>query len=1204
MRKLRIRTLAALAAASLAAAGIVGIAPPKASAATAVTVTINPSYQSDAFEGWGTSLVWFANATGDYPQEVREQLRDAVFGEEGLNLNIARYNIGGGNATDVPDYLRPGGAVEGWWNPDLHATDDEGSITSTYADRGRYRAAWNGDDTNSYNLSADATQRWWIDAIKADITHWEAFSNSPPYFLTQSGFVSGGINDGWAEQLSSDDMEAFAGYLVTVVDELESAHGIKVNTIDPFNEPNTNYWSTSIRSGEQWPNSSSRQEGAHIGPQEQNEMIQVLQARLNEPGTGTEAVISAMDETNPSTFVTDWNAYSARSRAAVDQYNVHTYGTGDRQVVRDIAKVDDTSLWMSEVEGDWSPKNGLNLTEMGNGLGMAQHITDDLRELEPDAWVFWQPVEDLYNMEKVERLNWGSVFIDFDCNDNGDSERRLADGDADPSCKVLTNSKYNTVRNYTHYIVPGSHLIPTDSTQSTAAIRPDGSGVNMVHINDSSEERAVTIDLSKFASVAGATVTPVTTTESPESDPTANALVTGSAVNVDPVTKTATLTVPAMSVTTFLIDGVTGVADNAAFLQDGHTYEVTGVQSGRSLTAKNGGVVIDDFTPADSANQLWTVHTLSGAGTNQQRVTLTNRAGQVLADVDGTAVAAAPDTVSEDSSTWIVTTTNGEDFSLVSTTRPVVVEVNGQAQSAGSRIGTYKSNGGGNQRWTARDITITGFKPVTANTSVGVVPVLPETVIPLYADGPGAPASVTWDVSGQDWSTSGTVTIHGSGTDAYGNAFDDVVATIEVGPATSSDPTSVTVRSGASVADVSAEAPETVRAQAGDSASRFDAPVVWDFSDLTAEQLATVGVYVVPGTASSGGAEIPATLNVIVVGVAPANIAPESAPTATFTEPGYSVEGTTNLVLTDKAWSNWKSSDKNLSDTLTYTFADNETVTDATVYFYMDGSSHSWATQIVPEYLDPDTGSWMSLPSVPVPDQATAPTVTVDFGNIQAAAVRFVLTARENTHMIVSEVEINALRAAPSSVSTLSRLTVGGVDVEGFSPDVTEYALTVTADQQPPVFAVPTDVDASVDQRSDGQGTTTITVTAPDGTQTTYTVHVTLTQPIATPEPTQAGTPSAVPQPTATSSAGAPTSAPIPEATTASSAMPTAIPQSPGSTPSQSAEAAITARASAQPVPGKSGHSLARTGVNIASAFAAAGLLVSGTVLLRRRSES
>jgi CO/xanthine dehydrogenase FAD-binding subunit len=189
-------------------------------------------------------------------------------------------------------------------------------------------------------------------------------------------------------------------------------------------------------------------------------------------------------------------------------------------------------------------------------------------------------------MEKVEKLNWGSVLIDFDCNAEGDSERRIADGDADPSCSVKTNAKYNTLRNFTHYVQPGDHLIPSTDAQTTTALRADGTGATLVHANPSTSARTITIDLSKFADIApGATVTPIVTTESPADDVTANALVQGDAVSIDPVTKQATLTVPAKSVTTFLVDGATGVAADAAPFQDGHAYQLVGKQSAKAFTA-------------------------------------------------------------------------------------------------------------------------------------------------------------------------------------------------------------------------------------------------------------------------------------------------------------------------------------------------------------------------------------------------------------------------------------------------------------------------------------------------------------------------------------------------------------------------------------------------------------------------------------------
>lgn len=190
------RALAMAAVLAATASGLAAFPQAATAAESDVTLTPNPAYAGAPFKGWGSSLVWMANATGSYPAELRDELIDKVFGDEGLNLNIARYNIGGGNATDVPDYLRPGGAVPGWWNPDAPLTDDDGAITSNFADRDRFRAAWTGENASDYDFSADAAQLAWVSAIKDQVDTWEAFSNSPPYFMTESGFVSGGTDPG------------------------------------------------------------------------------------------------------------------------------------------------------------------------------------------------------------------------------------------------------------------------------------------------------------------------------------------------------------------------------------------------------------------------------------------------------------------------------------------------------------------------------------------------------------------------------------------------------------------------------------------------------------------------------------------------------------------------------------------------------------------------------------------------------------------------------------------------------------------------------------------------------------------------------------------------------------------------------------------------------------------------------------------------
>jgi O-glycosyl hydrolase len=654
----------------LATGGALMAAPAAADEPVAqLTITPDPSYQGQEFEGWGTSLVWFANATGDYPDEIREELAELVFGDDGLALNIARYNIGGGNAPDVTDYLRAGGAVEGWWQAPEGTTREDTDW-------------WSADDPADWNADADATQRWWVDRIAEEIDHWEAFSNSPPWFMTESGYVTGGF-DASTDQLRTDSVEDFAAYLVGAVERLEAAHGVEVDTLDPFNEPNTPYWGTQL--GPDGEPVGGRQEGAHMGPELQQRVITALAGEL---GTaGTEAVISAMDETNPTTFARNWQSYTPEVRDLVSQLNVHTYGTGGRTSVRDLAKAEDTPLWMSEVGGDWG-NIGQNFESMVPGLGLARHIVDDLRELEPSAWVFWQPVEDYDNMapggESGAGGNWGSIQLPFSC----------TAGDTLETCPIRTNTKFDTARNFTHYINPGDRLIRTDDAATVAAVAGSGDEATVVHVNDSAAAREVTLDLSKFARVSrGATVTPVVT----DAD---GALVTGSPVAV--ADDRATVTVPAGSVTTFLVDGASGVARDAALIQRGAEYTLTGVQSGRPLGVSDDGtgVVIRTADPADET-QRWEVRKVTRGSDNAQRYVLSSDADdQRLALRDGALVLERDRGRADDAAQWIMSTTGDGTWTFVNAATGALLEVPGQLTHDGAPVGTWTPNSGDNQRWT------------------------------------------------------------------------------------------------------------------------------------------------------------------------------------------------------------------------------------------------------------------------------------------------------------------------------------------------------------------------------------------------------------------------------------------------------------------------------------------------------------------------
>ncbi|WP_370967487.1 RICIN domain-containing protein [Amycolatopsis sp. cg9] len=639
-----------------------GVAAAPAAAATAVTVKPDPTYRQQPFDGWGASLAWMAEATGGYPDSIRNRLADLVFGPDGLNLNIARFNVGGGNAPDVPPYLRAGGAVPGWW---------KAPAGTTRADKDW----WTPGDPAEFDTAADPNQRWWVDKIKNRVTKWEAFSNSPPYFQTVSGYVSGGFT-ATDEQLRPDKIGDFTAYLAQAVRTLERAHGIKFSSVNPLNEPNTNYWKTTL--GADGNPTGGRQEGAHIGPAVQAQLIPAMAAAL----AGSKTIVSAPDETNPDIFAADWAGWSDAARAAAGRLNVHTYGTGNRPIPRDLAKGASKPLWMSEVGGSWLDRQ--DFTSMDPGLGMAKQITDDLRLLEPSAWVSWQPIEDYDNMkpggESVAGMNWGEIQVPFDCPASATPQ----------TCLIRTNTKFDTMRNFTHYIRPGDRLVGVDDTASTAAMRGEDLAT-VVHTNAGTDDQDVTLDLSGFRGIRpGASVTPVVTD------------VTGALKRGKPVKVTsarATLRVPARSVTSFLVGGVSATAAGTG-LGSGKPFAFTGVQSGKSLSAE-AGALVQRTTDAAAPAQRWTLADRTGRYGNRDRFTITNAGtGQVLTTAGG-AVALAPAGTCDAAAQWTLSTTGDGTWTFVNAATGQLLDVPGESREDGARIGLYRPTNGPNQRWQA-----------------------------------------------------------------------------------------------------------------------------------------------------------------------------------------------------------------------------------------------------------------------------------------------------------------------------------------------------------------------------------------------------------------------------------------------------------------------------------------------------------------------
>lgn len=325
------------------------------------------------FQGWGTSLAWWANIP--YDPLTHNILSELIFSKSGLGLNIVRYNLGGGSHPQFPQTnMRTGGMV-----PCLKM-----------------------DSYTPFNSSNDPFQISFLDkAVQFGVNHVELFANTPPWWMTTNNKTSGANHIG-TTNLSADKYPDFAQFLVNSFYFLkqritfENKHNIAFY-LSPFNEPSNPFWYYN-------PNNNGSQEGCFFTVHSQNKILQFIKAL----DPYSEIVLSSPDEfTSGFALAT----YLLSPKNIIDKVNVHGYSLSyknqdlylDTNFIRRslVKSVSPKPLWMSEFG------MGGNDT-LVTALKLARHIFRDLQTYSPQAWIYWQVVE------SSSSDGWGLIHIPFD----------------------------------------------------------------------------------------------------------------------------------------------------------------------------------------------------------------------------------------------------------------------------------------------------------------------------------------------------------------------------------------------------------------------------------------------------------------------------------------------------------------------------------------------------------------------------------------------------------------------------------------------------------------------------------------------------------------------------------------------------------------------------------------------------------------------
>ena len=504
---------------------------------------INPQLVRQHFDGWGVSLCWWAGQCGKWSDTKINEIVKWLTSPTGLNFSHFRYNIGGG---DDPENR----------NCTLHHM---GNGKGLRAEMEGFKD-FSGDE---YHWDRDAAQRkimLKIKELRPDAV-FEAFSNSCPYYMTYSGCVSGSV-DGGSDNLKPEYYEEFAHYLVDVCKYYKDEYGIEFKTLEPFNESVTSFWYA-----------NGVQEGCHFDYQSQIAFIRVLEPILKASGLNT--VISASDETNIGLSVEGFKQYkSANVLKYVGQWNTHTYSgsNADRARLAFLAHQSKKTLWMSETG---SGGNGI-----GGNLSMAQRLIDDMRYIQPEAWIDWQYMEEANDQ-------WCTIRGSF----------------ADQTYAKVKN--YYVRQQCSRFIKHGYDIITSPCSKSLAAVNAARDTLVLVVVNEGA--RSVHhIDLSLFTDVPALSSIKAYRTSASENLASTKSGVTLSA-------STLKVVMPAQSIMTFLIPAKCKEVGEEDLLRDGCEYLIIPRhETGRAISATDSKVTIQDIDYGDA--QRWTLSDL-GDGT-------------------------------------------------------------------------------------------------------------------------------------------------------------------------------------------------------------------------------------------------------------------------------------------------------------------------------------------------------------------------------------------------------------------------------------------------------------------------------------------------------------------------------------------------------------------------------------------------------------
>jgi len=431
-------------------------------------VTVYPNDQHQTIKGWGTSLSWWANIAGYWGDTY---LNDVAYqATHDLNMNVFRFNIGGGENPNCPYNANCVNGV-------IHF--DESKLMPGY--RSPYAPF------GTYYLNNDARQIRVMDKFVAyrsnhDIIT-EVFSCSPPWWMTNSKCTAGGVNG--SENLNSQYYEAFADYIASITAGLDYYHSSwNIKYIEPFNEPLSVWWKPLANveynsSGE--INKGKDQEGCQFSSAHQADILWWIWKKKTDVYTTISDVgLASSDCNSVGESINNTNymyCYDRQTYDGLSKVNTHTYSGSiaeKDQLYKNITVNTGKPIWQSET----GPLNVIPISSWWDThYLMAKRKIEDLRHLRCEVWCDWQlvSISDAWGLYSLQSTPYSN-----------------------PTPSYSPTRGFYCRKQVNYFIKQGYTIVSTDNENTVAALSPDKKNVVFVIVNYSQNSVNYQLDLTRF----------------------------------------------------------------------------------------------------------------------------------------------------------------------------------------------------------------------------------------------------------------------------------------------------------------------------------------------------------------------------------------------------------------------------------------------------------------------------------------------------------------------------------------------------------------------------------------------------------------------------------------------------------------------------------------------------------------------------------